>query len=84
VGDPTLPRLAGIINTGDGTTAIFQADGDGKRTVVHSGDRVSGWRVAAIESEAIYLEKSGERVMLTPRFAAGSAPGPVAAPQTRR
>lgn len=71
--DPGLPRLAGIIATPEGTMAIFQPAGAGKPVLARNGAHVGGWEVAKIEGDSVHLQRAGERVVLTPRFAAAVA-----------
>ncbi|HYZ22375.1 MAG TPA: hypothetical protein VE690_09480, partial [Rhodopila sp.] len=74
--EASLPRLAGVIGTPDGTVAIFQPEGDGKPVLVRDGDHLGAWDVTRIEPDAVYLEHGSERMVLNPRFAAGPPPGP--------
>jgi hypothetical protein len=73
VGDPVgahvgLPRLAGIIAAADEAVAIFQPPGNGKPVVARHGDRIAGWQVTMVATDAVSLQKANDRIVLRPRF----------------
>jgi hypothetical protein len=63
-----MPRLAGIIASPDGAIAIFQPAGGARPVVARFGQRVGGWEVTAITSDAVSLRKENGVVVLSPHF----------------
>jgi hypothetical protein len=82
-GDPAtagVPRLAGVVVTPAGSTAIFAPDGEGtKPKVVRVGDRLGAYEIRAILAGEVTLAgPEGERRMRPSFDSRPAAPRPVA------
>jgi len=92
-----LPRLAGVMVSAQGSSAIFAAAGDGKGVVIGTGSSIGGFRVQKIEAGQVTLVGAdGGTHLLRPSFdprlvpMRADSPGPkspagstVAAPRPR-
>ncbi len=71
-----LPRLAGIMQSGDTTVVIFQPASSSKPLVLTQGAEIAGWTITSVGESSVSLAKDGEVRTLRPSFgnaAAGQA-----------
>ncbi|HLY56040.1 MAG TPA: hypothetical protein VKS60_10815 [Stellaceae bacterium] len=75
-----LPRLSGILISGDSRQAIFQAEGDDKPTVLEEGGEVAGWQIEKISDRAVVISGPGGARTVKPEFDPNAKPGEPAMP----
>ncbi len=75
--DDTLPRLAAIIITAGGRTAVF-AGADGTPTAVSVGGTIGAYQLRAIAPDRVSLDGPDGAVTVHPQFAGASGPGATA------
>ena len=75
-----LPRLSGILISGDRRQAMFQAEGDDKPTVLEEGGEVAGWQVQKISDFTVVMSGPGGPRTVKPEFDPNAKPGEPAMP----
>ena len=78
-GPQNLPRLAGIVVSPRGRSAIFAGAGD-KSTVVAEGAAVGPWRVVAIHADAVDVAGPQGARTVKPAYSNQAAPAAAAQP----
>jgi hypothetical protein len=78
--DDALPRLAGVLVSPDGKTAIFDGPAGSKPIVLHEGGRIGAFVVEAIEPGQVTLRGPAGTNVLHPVFGDGAAEAAPPAP----
>ena len=63
-----VPRLRGIVSSGDERVALFSEPGDMDAQPVRVGDLIGGWRVLSISDEAVRLSRDAQDIEVTIDF----------------
>jgi len=72
-----LPRLAGLMRSGDTAVVIFEPAHGGKPLVLSQGGEIAGWTITSVGDSSVSLAKDGEVRTLRPSFG-NAAAGPAA------
>jgi len=75
-----LPRLAGVLVSSTGRSAIFAGPQGGRPITASEGNRVSGFLVQLIEAGRVTVLGPNGPLVMHPAFDSNKAPEPVAAP----